>query len=122
MTCTTLSRRLTTHLQNGAIKNHYDTYHRATVTRRNLEEGTNIIDREQDPRRLLFLEALHILQLEPSINIQTQDFKILPTLKRKPTTIATSPGSSLHGASQSQAGSPGLSAAPLRAPPANHEP
>ncbi|MPC94981.1 hypothetical protein E2C01_090173 [Portunus trituberculatus] len=53
ITRTTLSRRLTCHLQNGAIKQHYTTKHKTEVTRNTLEENTKIIDKESDPRRLL---------------------------------------------------------------------
>ena len=85
MTRTTLSRRLTCHLQNGTIKNHYNTSHKTTTTRKHLEENTTIIDRERDPRRLLFLESLYIAQDRPAMSLQTQDLQILPTQKRKPT-------------------------------------
>ena len=83
MTTTTLSRRLTCHLQQGAIKEHYQTHHQANLTRKTMETGTTIIDREQDARRIKLLEALYIEQLLPTINSQIRDLQILPTRKRK---------------------------------------
>ncbi|MPC41758.1 hypothetical protein E2C01_035361 [Portunus trituberculatus] len=47
MTWTTLQRRLTCHLQNGTIKNHYIMAHKTTATRKHLEENTTIIGRER---------------------------------------------------------------------------
>ena len=84
MTSTTLSRRLSCHLQNGAIKQHNSDLHRTILTRKQLEEGTKIIDREKDPRRLVLLEALYIADLEPPMNAQSSDLQVLPTLKRRP--------------------------------------
>ena len=81
MTRTTLSRRLTCHLQNGSIKDHYHGKHQIKLTRQHLEENTTIIDRETDARRLLFLEALYIESMKPAINQQTRDLQILPTRK-----------------------------------------
>lgn len=57
-------RRLTCHLQSGSIKNHCSAQHRTPLTRHVLEEGMKIIDSEKDPHRLMFLEALHITDLE----------------------------------------------------------
>ncbi|MPC59874.1 hypothetical protein E2C01_053902 [Portunus trituberculatus] len=82
MTRTTLSRRLTCHLQNGAIKQHYTTKHKAEVTRNMLKENTRIIDKESDPRRLLYLEALYIENASPEMNKQQQDIQVLSTIKR----------------------------------------
>ncbi|MPC74840.1 hypothetical protein E2C01_069216 [Portunus trituberculatus] len=44
MTRTTLSKRLTCHLQKGTIKNHYTAAHKTTATRKHVEESTTIID------------------------------------------------------------------------------
>jgi len=83
MTRTSLSRRLTCHLQTGAIKQHYSAHHKTKLTRQQLEKGTTILDREQDPRRLAFLEALYIAQMSPTLNSQVRDLQILPSLKRR---------------------------------------
>ena len=93
MTRTTLSRRLTCHLQDGAIKNHYRTKHRSNVTRQKLEEGTRILDKERDPQRLLYLEAIYITNSSSCINIQAQNFQVLPTLKHKTQKTAAPPPS-----------------------------
>ncbi|XP_045104384.1 uncharacterized protein LOC123499916 [Portunus trituberculatus] len=81
MTRTTLSRRLTCHLSSGAIKQHYNGRNHNQITLQNLVDNTVIIDRENDPRRLFFLEAIYINIMQPSINIQTENLQILPTLK-----------------------------------------
>ena len=81
MTTTRLARRLTCYLQGGSIKNHYMREHRTTPTRRELEEGTVILDHDNDARRLPLLEALYIKDLSPSINIQGVDLQILPSGK-----------------------------------------
>ena len=90
MTRTKLSRRLTCHLQNGSIKSHYKNQHKVSLSRQHLEKGTTIIDRERDPRRLTFLEAIYIAQLKPSMNSQIEDLQVLPTFKRQ-TTRSTTP-------------------------------
>ena len=82
MTRTKLTRRLTCHLQNGAIKNHYASLHDSHLTRQELVDNTVILDREQDPRRLLFLEAIYITTRQPTMNTQLDDFQLLPSTKR----------------------------------------
>ena len=89
MTTTRLSRRLTCHLQAGAIRNHYMQSHHIRLTRDHLEKGTTIVDRERDARRLPLLEALYIKDLNPSINIQLADLQALPS--SHPTPIPRSP-------------------------------
>ena len=81
MTRTKLTRRLTCHLQSGAIKNHYTNQFHSALTRQDLDNNTTIIDREQDPRRLAFLEAIYIINKQPTINTQIEDFQILPSTK-----------------------------------------
>ena len=83
MTRTTLSRRLTCHLNNGAIKQHYTGRHHNQLSRQHLTDNTIILDRESDPRRLYILEAIYILTKQPTINIQTNNLQTLPTLKRR---------------------------------------
>lgn len=90
MTRTTLSRRLTCHLQNGSIRDHYHVKHQTKLTRQQLEENTTIIDRETDPRRLMFLEAIYIEDMKPTINQQTRDLQILPTRRLRTQNAQTS--------------------------------
>ncbi|XP_050714204.1 uncharacterized protein LOC126997250 [Eriocheir sinensis] len=59
-----------------------DFKHKETLARSHLEDSTKILDKETDPRRLLFLEALYIEDLGPTMNTQAQDLQILPTQKR----------------------------------------
>ncbi|MPC68277.1 hypothetical protein E2C01_062475 [Portunus trituberculatus] len=56
--------RLTCNLQNGTTKNHYTAAHKITTTWKHPKDNTTIIDRERDPRSVLFLESVdlkHIL-------------------------------------------------------------
>jgi hypothetical protein len=74
LTTTTLSRRLTCHLQSGGPKNHFKEAHNETITRPILEECTSIVMRCPDPIRLAIAEALIIKQRTPAINLQTTGF------------------------------------------------
>ena len=82
MTSTSLSRRLTCHLKNGAIHDHYIEHHHRPPTRQDLEKGTIVLDKERDLRRLKLLEALYIADEKPSMNCQLKDLQILPTVKK----------------------------------------
>ena len=67
----------------NTVKEHYKGRNHHQLTRQALNENTIILDSEHDPRRLLFLEAIYITVKQPSINIQTENLQILPTLKRR---------------------------------------
>ena len=78
LTTCTLSRRLTLHLQNGAIKQHCIEKHGRKPTRSEIVEMTKARYYENDIQRLETLEALIILSEEPVINRQdTGKTKIL---------------------------------------------
>ena len=81
LTTTKLSRRLTCHLQGGAPKNHLRSTHNAPLTRNHLEQGTTILARETDPRRLSILEALFIKEKSPTMNMQVDDLLTLPSAR-----------------------------------------
>ena len=70
LTTCTLSRRLSLHLQNGAIKSHFETKHDRKITRDEIVQWTKIRFQERDVDRLEILEALIILQEDPAINRQ----------------------------------------------------
>ena len=70
MTTTTLSRRLTMHLQSGAPKKHSLQAHSKILTREMLVNNTTIIQSESNFTRLQIIEALLIQKLRPQINIQ----------------------------------------------------
>ena len=70
MTTCTKSRRLTYHLQNGAIKNHALTNHGRKIIRKEIEEMTKTRCYQNDTRRLKILEALIIHFEDPVINRQ----------------------------------------------------
>ena len=78
LTTCTLSRRLTLHLQNGAIKKHCMEIHGRKPTRDEIVQMTKARYYEQDFQRLETLEALIIKSEEPVINRQdTGKIKIL---------------------------------------------
>ena len=70
LTTTTLSRRITMHLQNGGPKTHSDTHHGQRLTRQDMVNNTTILDRCHDVRRLYILEAVYIRDRDPLINRQ----------------------------------------------------
>ena len=69
-TTTSLSRRITMHLQNGGPKTHTETYHDQRLTRKEMLENTTIIDRADNVRLLHVLEAIYIREEDPAINRQ----------------------------------------------------
>ena len=56
----TLSRRLSNHLQSGAIQDHFMDYHDQKISRACIEENTRILRRISDFNRLTICEALMI--------------------------------------------------------------
>ena len=70
MTTCTISRRLTYHLQSGAIKIHAQTAHGRKITRKEIVEMTKTRCYQNDKRRLEILEALIIDFEDPVINRQ----------------------------------------------------
>ena len=69
-TTTTLSRRITMHLQNGGPKTHTESHHNQRLTRKQMVDYTTIIDRSGNRRELHVLEAIHIRDKDPIINKQ----------------------------------------------------
>ena len=69
-TITTLSIRLTTHFNNGAIKYHMATTHNSVLNRELLVDNTKIIKRNADVNRLQISEAIIIKLTDPTINRQ----------------------------------------------------
>ena len=83
MTTTTLSRRLTNHLQAGTPKTHTLQEHNMCLTREMLVANTTIIDNCSDKRRLQVMEALHIQEKKPIMNVQIGSTSIpLPSFQR----------------------------------------
>ena len=73
-----LSRRLTMHQQEGAIKQHHRQHHGQELDRETLVNSTKIIGYSRDPRRLQLLEAIYIREKAPSINIQSNMVSSIP--------------------------------------------
>ncbi|MPC28733.1 hypothetical protein E2C01_021943 [Portunus trituberculatus] len=70
-TITTLSKRITAHLQDGAIKMHHVTTHAdTTFNHKKIEENAVILHKEPCKARLRMTEAVYIYTKTPSINIQ----------------------------------------------------
>ena len=72
-TRTTLSRRITMHLQSGAPLKHSQDFHSSTLKREQMVSNTSIIRQENDFNRLEIMEALYIIYTKPEINLQTTD-------------------------------------------------
>ena len=70
LTRTTLSRRLTMHLREGAPQHHMDHTHQKKITRTDLTNNTIIMKSTNSRRRLPILEALLIRRDKPALNKQ----------------------------------------------------
>ena len=70
LTLCTLSRRLTFHLQKGAIRTHFQSCHGRNITRAEIVDMTKARYYQRDFRRLEILEALIIQREDPEINRQ----------------------------------------------------
>ena len=70
LTTCTMSRRLTFHLQDGAVQRHHLAVHKEKVTRKEIEACTKIRYQENDTNRLEILESLIIHFEDPVINRQ----------------------------------------------------
>ena len=79
VTTTSLSRRLTTQLAYGAIKQHMEKTHKSSLNRLQLTENTKLIKRNNHFNRLQIAEAVIIKTPNPTIN--RQDTGMIRTLK-----------------------------------------
>ena len=70
LTTCTMSRRLTFHLQDGAVQRHHLAVHKEKVTRKEIEVCTKIRYQENDTNRLEVLESLIIHFEDPEVNKQ----------------------------------------------------
>ena len=76
-TTTSLSRRLTCHLQSGAPLQHMKDEHRRNLTRTDLTKNTTILARESNRKKLQITEAVLIRLDKPLINTQQEHDGIL---------------------------------------------
>ena len=87
LTTCTLSRRLSYHLQNGAILKHSLDAHGRKITRKEIVDSTRIRYIERDWNRLEILESIIINDEDPEINRQdTGKRRILKLYGISPTT------------------------------------
>ena len=76
-TTTSLSRRLTCHLQSDSPQQHMQDAHKRKLTRTDLTENTTILARESNRKRLQITEAVLIRIRKPLINAQQEHDGIL---------------------------------------------
>ena len=69
-----LARRLDSHSQRGSIKQHFAEDHDCKITKQQLYDNTSIIATASDKQRLIIKESLLILENNPSINKQFDNF------------------------------------------------
>ena len=81
-TTTSLSRRLTMHLQDGGPKTHLRDHHGMRLTRDLLTANTIILARRHDKRRLAVAETILIRDTAPIINTQTKTLTNIPLFDR----------------------------------------
>ena len=79
LTTTSLSRRLTMHLQDGGPKTHLHDHHGTRLTRDLLTTNTTILTRQHDKRRLAVAETVFIRDTSPIINTQTKTLTNIPS-------------------------------------------
>ena len=82
MTTMRLTRRLSYHLSAGAPMTHSKRKHGIKITRKQLEDNTEVITTCKNDRRLPILEALFIKNTNPSLNCQATDLQALPSMRR----------------------------------------
>ena len=80
MTTTKLSKRISCHLQEENVLKHFQNCHKYHPTRETILPAFSVIDSAPDPRRLRYLEALHILEKRSTLNV-TQETLLLPLAK-----------------------------------------
>ena len=86
-TTTSLSRRLTMHLQDGGPKTHLHDHHGTRLTRDLLTTNTTILARQHDKRRLAVIETILIRDTTPIINTQTKTLTNIPLFDRQMTHV-----------------------------------
>ena len=69
-TTTTLSRRITMHLQSGAPDKHVTSTHNQPLTRRMMVENISVLTKCSNKQKLMILEAVYIRDRDPLINRQ----------------------------------------------------
>ena len=73
-----LSRRLTLHLQNGAIRQHHQRFHDGDLDRETIVKNTKVVTHCHNIKELKMLEAVYIREWSPTINIQSNMTTAIP--------------------------------------------
>lgn len=76
-TTTSLSRRLTMHLQEGTLKEHMTEQHGIPLTRKHLTQNTTVLKTCSNRTQLMITEALYIREHTPALNKQLHSQNIL---------------------------------------------
>ena len=69
VTRTTLKKRLDSHYYNDRIFQNYKKHHNENITKQNLCNNTQILEKEQDWRKLVINETLRIIEMTSKLNI-----------------------------------------------------
>lgn len=83
-TTTTLSRRVTSHLQEGGPRRHLREQHQQVLTRDQMTSNIKILARSENRRKLQILEAVFIRDMDPLINRQVNARGTLSLYDRPP--------------------------------------
>ena len=87
LTTTTLRRRMLAHRNHGGINSHFTSEHDRKPLLTELLENTTIVHREDHVARLNIAEAVSIAMNHPSLNVQTESDYVLPSARRRATTV-----------------------------------
>ena len=74
LTTTTINTRMTRHVQTGSIRKHFEDVHHTRPTKSEILDNTSILTFAENRQKLYIKEALFILQENPTINRQYDNF------------------------------------------------
>ena len=84
LTRCTLDRRITNHVNEGGPKQHHWNQHGKAITKEEIKDNISVIAACSDKRRLHVLEAIHIRDRSPSINVQSNMVATVPLYDGQP--------------------------------------
>ncbi|MPC13894.1 hypothetical protein E2C01_006643 [Portunus trituberculatus] len=80
---------MTLHLASRAPKSHLWQEQGIAITRQIIQDNTKVIDGSPDNTKIKILEALHIKEDSPKLNILAVDLQALPSMRRSRQTSLT---------------------------------